>query len=169
MSKHPGGILAAYQHVDSATGAIEALKENGYKGYTVYTPAPNHEIEDAIGHTSSPVRLWTLAGGLAGCTLGFGMSIWMSLDYPVVVGGKPLASTIPYVVIAFELTILLGALSTLAGLVFHVWRSNQVAPYDGRFSDDHIGIFVPCPVERRPQVEELLKSTGATEVKVETA
>lgn len=167
MSQTPAGVLAAYQHVDAASDAIRSLRQNGYEGFTVYSPAPVHEVLDAVGHKVSPVRLWTLIGGLTGCTAGFAMTLWMSYDYPIVVGGKPLGSVIPYVVIGFELTILIGALSTLAGLAFHAWRTNQQAPFDGRFSDDQIGIFVPCPIERRSSVEELLRSAGATEVKVE--
>ncbi len=167
MSRPPAGLLAAFQHVDCATDAIHQLKQLGYKDFTVYTPVPNHEIAEAVDHPTSPVRLWTLFGGLAGLTTGFAMALWMSYDYPVVVGGKPLGSIIPYVVIGFELTILFGALSTLAGLAFHAIRNRRKAAYDGRFTDDHIGIFVPCPQDRRQQVEELLKESGATEVKVE--
>jgi molybdopterin-containing oxidoreductase family membrane subunit len=92
----------------------------------------------------------------------------MSYDWPLVVGGRPVGSVIPYVVIAFELTILFGAGATILGLVFHSWRSRQLGAYDGRFTDDQIGIFVPCPVERRPSVEELLRHSGAVEVRVET-
>jgi hypothetical protein len=127
---------------------------------------PNHEIADAVGHPVSPVRLWTLIGGLTGCVTGFAMSLWMSYDYPVVVGGKPLGSVTPYVVIGFELTILFGALATIAGLAFHAWRDTRKGAHDPRFTDDHIGIFVPCPVERRPAVEQLLKGAGAVEVRV---
>ncbi len=166
--KHPGGILAAYRHVDAAADAVRGLKEMGYKDFTVYVPAPNHEISEAVGHKVSPVRLWTLVGGLTGAASGFGMTLWMSYDWPLVVGGKTIGSVIPYVVIAFELTILFGAGFTIAGLLFHTWRSARAAAYDPRFSDDHIGIFVPCPVERRPAVEKLLRSSGAEEVRVET-
>lgn len=163
----PAGVLAAYRHVDAAAGAVRQLRELGYRNFTVFTPVPNHEIADAVGHPTSPVRLWTLLGGLTGVTTGFAMSLWMSYDYPVVVGGKPLGSTLPYVVIAFELTILFGALATIAGLLFHAWRDTPAAAYDPRFTDDHIGIFVPCPAERRPAVEKLLQTAGAVEVRVE--
>ena len=169
MAGGPGGILAAYEHIDAATDAISALKQSGYEKFTVYSPTPNNEILHAIKHPVSPVRLWTLFGGLTGLITGFAATMWMSYDYPTVVGGKPIGSVIQYIVIMFELTILFGALATLTGLVFHAWRSGQSGPYDGRFSDDMIGIFVPCPVERRPAVESLLKTAGATEVKVETA
>jgi molybdopterin-containing oxidoreductase family membrane subunit len=168
MSAHPSGLLAAYRHVDAAAGAIRSLKHMGYVDFTVYTPVPNHEIADAVGHPVSPVRLWTLLGGLTGCVTGFGMSMWMSYDWPLVVGGKPIGSWIPYVVIAFELTVLFGAGATILGLLYHSWRSRRPAAFDGRFTDDMIGIFVPCPVERRPAVEELLRSSGAEEVRVET-
>jgi hypothetical protein len=168
MKATPGGILAAYRHIDAAHEAVEALKLNGYADFTVYSPAPNEEIFEAVAHPVSPVRLWTLFGGLTGLATGFAMTMWMSYDYPIVVGGKPIGSVIPYVVIMFELTILFGALATIAGLAFHAWRSSKRAPFDGRFTDDQIGIFVPCPVERRPAVERLLEAAGATEVKVET-
>jgi hypothetical protein len=166
--KPPGGVLAAYQHVDAAADAIRELKKDGYDDFIVYTPAPNFEIFAAVQHKVSAVRLWTLFGGLLGCVTGFAMTLWMSYDYPVVVGGKPLGSVVPYVIIAFELTILFGALSTVAGLAFNAWRTHRAAAYDGRFADDLIGIFVPCPVEHRLAVREILEIAGAMEVKVET-
>ena len=167
MNAVPGGVLAGFLHVDAAAHAIRSLKDMGYRDLTVYTPVPNHEISDAVGHRVSPVRLWTLIGGLTGCVSGFAMTLWMSYDYPIVVGGKPLGSIPPYIVIAFELTILFGALSTVAGLIFHAWRTHRRAAYDPKFTNDHIGIFVPCPAERRPAVQELLQSAGATEVRIE--
>ena len=167
MSAHPGGVLAAFQHVDDAAHAIRSLKEMGYRDFTVYTPVPNHEIAAAIGHKTSPVRIWTLVGGLTGVTLGFLMTLWMSVDYPVVVGGKSIPSVIPYIVIAFELTILCGALATITGLIVHIIRNRRAAAYDPRCTDDHIGIFVPCATDRRDAVREMLQTSGAEEVRVE--
>jgi hypothetical protein len=163
----PNGVLAAFRHVDDATHAIRDLKEMGYRDFTVYTPVPNHEIAAAVGHRISPVRLWTLIGGLSGAGLGMLMSIWMSLDYPAVVGGKPIPSVIPYIVIMFELTILCGALATITGLVVHAVRNRRAAAFDPHFTDDQIGVFVPCPAERRDAVQGLLRSSGAEEVRVE--
>ena len=157
MSAHPAGLLAAFHHVDAAAAAIRELKHLGYRDFVVYTPVPNHEIAEAVGHRVSPVRLWTLVGGLTGVTLGFLMTMWMSLDYPLVVGGKPIPSWVPYVVIAFELTILCGALATIIGLIVHAVRTTKPGAWDGRFTDDTIGIFVPCPVERREAVQQLLR------------
>jgi hypothetical protein len=167
MKKLPSGVLAAFQHVDAAAQAIRQAKELGYRDFTVYTPVPNHEIMSAVGHTVSPVRLWTLIGGLTGCACGFAMTMWMSYDYPIVVGGKPLGSIPPYIVIMFELTILFGALSTLAGLVFHTILSFRRAAFDPRFTNDLIGVFVRCAPERFTAVQQMLQQAGAMEVRVE--
>jgi molybdopterin-containing oxidoreductase family membrane subunit len=164
MSAQPSGILASFRFVDAAAAAVRRLKDEGYRDFTVYTPVPNVEIARAVGHRASPVRLWTLVGGLTGCASGFALTLWMSYDWPVVVGGKPIGSVIPYVVIAFELTILFGAGATILGLLYHTWKSRQVGAYDNRFADDHIGIFVPCTDERREPVQSLLREAGAEEV-----
>jgi len=168
MKRQPSGVLATFREVDAATDAIKALKELAYKDFIVYTPVPNVEVAAAVGHKVSPVRIWTLVGGLLGVTTGFAMTLWMSYDYPIVVGGKPLGSVVPYVVIGFELTILFGAIGTLLGVAYNAWRTNQRGAFDPRFTNDTIGIFVPCPDERRSAVEELLTKNGAAEVRYET-
>ncbi|MGH7511594.1 MAG: DUF3341 domain-containing protein [Gemmatimonadales bacterium] len=161
------GVLASFVYLDAAVEAIRALRAGGHRDLVVYSAAPLHEIEEALDHSVSPVRLFTLIGGLTGCAAGFGMTIWMSLDWPLIVGGKTIASIPPYVVIAFELTILLGALSTVAAMVFFsaVMGKRGIA-YDPRYSDDLIGIFVPGGAD---QVEQLLRKAGAVEVRREAA
>jgi hypothetical protein len=164
------GILASFVHIDAAVDAVRALRARGHRDLVVYSPAPNHELEEALNHRVSPVRLVTLIGGLTGCAAGFAMTIWMSYDWPVLVGGKPIASIPPYVVIAFELTILLGALSTVAAVgLFSVLLGKRGVAYDPRFSDDQIGIFVPAGSDQAGPVENLLRSAGAVEVRHEAA
>ena len=167
---HAPGVVASFLHVDAAVDAIRALRAKGYRNLVVYTPAPNHEIEEALEHKVSPVRLVTLIGGLTGCTAGFAMTIWMSYDWSLVVGGKAIASLPPYVVIGFELTILMGALSTVAAVaLFSLMMGQRGTPYDPRFSDDTIGIFVPTTPDQLGPIEQLLRSAGAVEVRHEAA
>ncbi len=164
------GVVASFIHVDAAVDAIRALRAKGYRDLVVHTPAPNHEIEEALDHGVSPVRLFTLVGGLTGCAAGFAMTIWMSYDWPLVVGGKTIASIPPYVVIGFELTILMGALSTVAAVaLFSVLMGKRGTPYDPRFSDDMIGIYVPTAAHQLAPIEQLLRSAGAVEVRHESA
>jgi Protein of unknown function (DUF3341) len=159
------GVLGAFDHVDGACAAIRELKASGHKDLTVYTAAPNHEIETAIGDPVSPVRLFTLVGGLTGCAAGFGVAIWMSRDWPLLTGGKPIAAVPAYVAIGFELTILVGSLLTVIGMIIlPMMKSTRGRPYSPRFSDDRIGIFVPCRTDQVAGVETLLTEHGSVEV-----
>jgi len=161
------GVLGSFAHVDAATEAISGLKARGVRDVTVYTAAPNHEIEDVLDQPVSNVRLFTLLGGLTGVTAGFAMTIWMSRDWPLLVGGKPIAAIPPYVVIAFELTILYGALSTVAGMIIlSLVKSLRGRAYHPRFSDDRIGVFVPCAAEQSGEIRALLTQAGSEEVTV---
>jgi hypothetical protein len=165
MANATPGVLGAFDHIDAACSAIRELKSTGYKDLTVYSAAPNHELEAAIGDPVSPVRLFTLIGGLTGCAAGFGVAIWMSRDWPLLVGGKPIAAIPPYVVIGFELTILVGALSTVAGLIIlSMMKSLKGRPYSPRFSDDQIGVFVPCRTDQAAGIAMLLTQHGSVEV-----
>jgi len=166
MARTVPGVLAAFEHIDAACDAIQALRAQGRKEFTVYSAAPNHELEHALGIETSPVRLFTLIGGITGVCAGVGMTFWMSLDWPLLVGGKPIATVPPYVVFMFELMVLLGALSTVAGLVIlSLTRPTTGLAYDPSFSDDRIGIFVPCGSLDAPGVERMLREAGSVEVR----
>lgn len=165
-SKMVPGVLAAFKHLDAACDAITALRSQGRKDFTVYSAAPNHEIEHALGIENSPVRLFTLIGGVTGVCAGIGMTFWMSLDWPLLVGGKPIATFPPYVVFMFELMVLLGALSTVAGVVIlSLTKPTTGLAYDPSFSDDRIGIFIPCGSSDAPAVERMMRDAGSVEVR----
>ena len=168
--KNVPGVLASFVHVDAAVDAITGLKSKGFRDLTVYTAAPNHEIDAALDHPVSWVRMFTLIGGLTGVTAGFAMTIWMSNDWPLLVGGKPIGTPVPYVAIAFELTVLYASLCTVAGMIIlSLLRSLKGRPYHPSFSDDRIGIFVPCAPDQAPAVRELLARAGSEEVTVHAA
>ena len=170
MASRVPGVLGAFEEIDAATDAIHALRARGHGDLTVYSAAPNHELEEALAQPKSWVRLFTLVGGLTGCAAGFGMTLWMSYDWPLLVGGKPIGAIPPYVVLAFELTILFGSLFTVAGMILlSVMRSLQGRPYHPRFSDDRIGIFAPCGPQEAEAIVRLMQDAGSVEVQHEAA
>ena len=162
------GVLAVFGHLDSAVSAIEELKRSGHRDFTVYSPLPRHELEHALAQPVSPVRAFTLIGGISGCAIGAWLALYMSYDWPVQVGGKTIGSIPPYVVIMFEMTVLFGALTTLLGVVFNVLmaaRQQGTVAYDPRFTNDKFGIFVPAGAAQASRVETMLKGCGAEEVR----
>ncbi|HJQ10457.1 MAG TPA: DUF3341 domain-containing protein [Gemmatimonadaceae bacterium] len=163
------GVLGAFRELDSVVDAIEALKEKRIGAIRVFTPTPRHELEDAIAAGPSPVRRFTLIGGLLGCTFGYWIAIWVSDYWPLVVGGKPIASWVPYTIFGFEVMVLIGGLSTVAGLFINsrIPRPVMMVGYDPRFSHGDYGIWVECPPEQARAAEDLLKQHGAIEVRRE--
>lgn len=165
-------ILGVFAHVDTTVRTLEALKAKGYHDLTVYTPVPVHEIEDVIERDRpvSKVRLFTLLGGLVGLASGWILTAWSSLQWGLVVGGKPpmgLPVSPPYVVIMFELMILFGGIATLIGMV-SLGRLPQFRPspaYDPRFTHDRFGVAVHCAPERAASVREILRQGGAEEIR----
>ena len=162
-------VLGVFAHVDTTVRALEGLRAKGYHDLTVYTPVPVHEIEDVLERDRpvSPVRLFTLLGALTGTVSGFLLTIWTSMQWGIVVGGKPVASIPPFVVIAFELTILFGGVATLIGMVTlgRLPRLRPTRAYDPRFSRDRFGVAVHCTPDRSASVRQILESAGAEEVK----
>jgi hypothetical protein len=161
------GTLGVYDGVDAATRTIERLRAAGIKRITVFSPMPSHELEHALHAGESPVRLFTLVGGLTGAAAGFALPTWTSLDWPLVTGGKPIISMPAWVIIAFELTILFGALSTVAGLFISARLPQRriMQVYDPSFSSDRFGILVMPPAGREGEVRNIMRDHGAVEIR----
>ncbi|MBI2152556.1 MAG: DUF3341 domain-containing protein [Candidatus Rokubacteria bacterium] len=162
-------VLGIFAHVDTTVKAIRELRAQGFHDFTVYSPIPVEEIETVLEENRpvSPVRLFTLIGGLTGMLTGFGLTIWSALKWGLVTGGKPIVSIPPFVIIAFELTILLGGLSTLLAILVlgKLPAVRRSSTYDPRFTVDRFGIAVSCAAERAPAVSRSLSQAGAEEVR----
>ncbi|MGH7501666.1 MAG: DUF3341 domain-containing protein [Longimicrobiales bacterium] len=165
MSAH--GMLGVFDGVDAAVEAIEKLRAGGLKKLTVYSPAPDHNLEHALHPPESPVRIFTLVGGLTGTATGFALPTWTSLDWPLVTGGKPIIALPAWVIIAFELTILFGALSTVLGLFICAKLPNRkpMVIYDPAFSADRYGVHVMAPAGREAEARAMLRDAGAVAVR----
>jgi hypothetical protein len=161
------GTLGVFDAVDTAARAIERLRGAKLRGIQVFSPMPSHDLEHALHAGESPVRIFTLVGGLTGCAAGFALATWTSMDWPLVTGGKPIISIPAWVIIAFELTILFGALSTVLGLfiMMRLPNRNVMQIYDPRFSQDHFGVLITPPAGREAEVRQILQESGATEIR----
>ncbi len=101
---------------------LESLREQVRNGVPrerirVITPFGVPEVEEILPRGRSNVRFFALLGAASGTVTGFAFTILTSLSWPLIVGGKPIVSLPPFVIIAFALTILFGALSTFAGFL----------------------------------------------------
>ncbi len=163
------GVLAAFAEIDSTVEAVQDLRKKNFSDITVFTPTPRHEFEEVLADPPSNVRRFTLIGGLLGVTFGYWIAIWISDYWPIVVGGKPVASWVPYTIIGFEIMVLFGSLSTVFGMfaLSRIPRLTMTVGYDPRFSHGDYGIWVVAGPDRAGEAAEVLRRHGALEVRNE--
>ncbi|MBN8548640.1 MAG: DUF3341 domain-containing protein [Deltaproteobacteria bacterium] len=160
-------VVGVFSYVDDVLKAVKRVQEANLD-YKVYSPVPNHDIENLTLPDKSPVRFVTLFGALCGITGGFALAIYCAMDYPMRVSAKDVVSIPGFVVIGYECTILLGGIFTMLALL-HFCRIPDIfrkVGYDPRFSDNKFGVVVGCEKGDLDQVRSVLSESGAEEVEV---
>lgn len=101
--------------LDSADAAVEAasrLRELGYTLLEAYTPFPIPELDEVLEVPRTKLPWLVLLAGFTGAAGALFVLWWTNaFDYPIDVGGRPLASTPTYIPIMFETTVLLASLT----------------------------------------------------------
>ena len=145
MATNAFGAIAYFKSGAEILQAAKAAKAKGFHEAEAYTPFPIHGMEDALGFKPSIVPWATFLGGLTGFLTALGLQVWTSaIDWPLNVGGKPYVSGPAFIPILFELTVLLGGLST-AGFMFFLngMPSLKPNPFDPRITDDRFALYIP--------------------------
>ena len=111
-------LVATFSSEDALRGAARRLRDHGFRIHDVYTPYPVHGMDEVMGLRHSRLPIVTLVGGLAGCAAALAMQFYTAVfDWPLNVGGKPPNSTLAFVPITFELTVLCAGLGTAAAFL----------------------------------------------------
>lgn len=106
-----------------------AIRRHGFEKWDVFTPFPIHGMDRAMGLSNSRLGWFAFFGGAVGFALGMLMIWWMNaVDYPILIGGKPMFSPWTALPPAFELTILGAA----AGAIYGMRRFNHLPQWHNR-------------------------------------
>ena len=116
--KNEQTLVAAFSRVDDFLSCLRILRHEGYDIRSVFSPVRLPEIQEILGMGVSKTRLFTLIGGIVGGIALVGLAIYAHLSFKLIVYGKPVLAWIPWVVVAFEGTILLASLSAFVSWVF---------------------------------------------------
>lgn len=157
------GVLGTFRRPRDAALAIRALHAGGFGDVRVAMPAPFPEVVAAIGKPRSPVAFVALPGALLGLAGGLGLTVLTSLSWRLSTGGKPIVSMPPFIVIMFELGVLLGSLANLAAVAIGTWRGarRRSFPLHGQFTGERIGVFAAGD---KGAATRILHESGAEEV-----
>jgi len=112
------GLMAEFNSATAIVSAARKAREAGYAKVDAYTPFPIHELDAALKLPRTILPWLVFAGGLTGLLGGFAMQYWMSaVDYPLNIGGRPLASWPAFVVPSYEMTILFASITAVVGMI----------------------------------------------------
>jgi ActD protein len=112
------GLLAEFDSPTAVVTAARKAREAGYVKLDAFTPFPIHELDEALKVPRTILPWLVFAGGLAGLLGGFAMQYWMSaVDYPLNIGGRPLASWPAFVIPSYEMTILFASITAVVGMI----------------------------------------------------
>ena len=167
------GLLAKFDTQEQLVAATNRTYEAGYRRFDAYSPYPIEGLGHAMGLRASPIPLIILGGAVAGGLLGFLMQTFATVyDYPYNIGGRPAFSWPLYIPIAFETTILFGALAGVLALFFFtrfpqpyhpVFRSED---FQAHASQDafYLGIEASDPKFDLERTRSFLQEMGSIQV-----
>jgi hypothetical protein len=168
------GMLAEFTNAAGILHAAEKVRDAGYRRWDVFTPFPVHGMDHAMGLRNSKVGWFAFLGGVSGYTLGM-LMIWFmnKLDYPIVIGGKPMFSPFSAFPPSYELTILLGAFGSLLGMLFlnRLPRLHHPLLKNKRFTlvtHDRFFLVIECddPKYSEEETRRLLEQAGSRHIEV---
>lgn len=159
-------ILGVFQYLDDAKRAFYTLKEKGYIIERFYSPVPVPDIETDMLPGVSNVRWIVLFGSLLGIAVALLLTIGTSVAWPLIVGGKPIISVPPFIIIAFELMVLIGSIINLLGMLglARLPKLNYNKGYLPEFSNDRFGILIKVPEGNIKEVKTILEDSLAERI-----
>jgi hypothetical protein len=170
MSK---GVIAVFSNEqDILKAARGAREQKRFKKYDAFTPYPVHGLDDAMGVKRSWIPYVTFVAGLVGFATAVALQVWTSaFDWPINIGGKPFISFPAFVPIMFELTVLIGGLSTVGALFYACHLPNpSVKILHPGITNDKFVLFIPSTEENynESEITQFLKNFKPEEVSVVT-
>lgn len=113
-----GFWTATFAEEPALFAAIRGLKDGGHAIEDVYTPYPIHGLDDLLELRPSRLGWVTFGAGAFGALSAFGFQAWSSsASWPLNVAGKPNVSTLAFIPITFEVTVLCAGLATAAAFL----------------------------------------------------
>jgi hypothetical protein len=161
-------LIGTFYEAEALLRTVTALRAQHIPIYDVFAPYPVHGLDEAMGLRRTRLPLATLLAGLLGLTFALVFQyVTAVFDWPLNVGGKPTNSTLAFVPVCFELTVLLGGLGTAGAFLLRARLfpgKHEELPTLG-VTNNVFALVVPEPSgdsERR--VRRLMIEGGAEEV-----
>jgi hypothetical protein len=162
-------VVATFPHVDGLLKAVRQARREMLRVYDVYSPFPVHGLDEAMGIRRTRLPKVTLIAGLTGLAFAMSFQYYTNvLDWPINVGGKPDNTTLAFIPISFELTVLFGGLATVAAFLLRTKLFPTKQPWlpAAGITDDTFAMVIrkPSADETHQRALALLAECGAATV-----
>jgi hypothetical protein len=168
------GVIGEFSDPDELVEAGRKIHDMGYTKLDAMTPFPVHGIDAALGLPESKLGwmvIWCSAAGAATALL---LKWWIgAINYPLVIGGKPLFDFSYSIPVTFELTVLFSAFGAFLGMfAFNglpkLYHPAFKHPSTYRASDDRFLLVIEADDPKFDPLKsvEHLRSVGADVVEV---
>ena len=162
-------IVGIYEDEDILLDAISSVKDKGINIYEGYSPFTEHGIENKLGYKRSRLSIAAFCFGFLGLCLALTMMIgMMTIDWPMIIGGKDFLPLPVFIPVTFEMTVLLSAFG-MVGTFFVVsdlkpWGIPKT--FDLRSTDDKHVMAIELDNNKidSKKIKIILNTTGASEV-----
>jgi hypothetical protein len=167
-------VMGEFAEPEDLVKAGRAIRDMGYTKIDAMTPFPVHGIDDAIGVPYSKIGWIAICGALAGITTAQVLIYYVGkIDYPLIIGGKPLFDFTYSIPPTFELAVLFTAITTflctwgLSGLP-RLYHPSMNYRNMHRASDDRFLLVVEAddPKFDAQKTAQDMRSVGANDVEV---
>ncbi len=112
------GYLLELESADDLLEAAARVRDEGYTRWDAHSPYPVHGLDGAMGIRRTILPYMVAAAGAAGTLGGLALQWYTNaFEYPFRISGKPLFGLPAAIPVAFETTILLAALTAIAGML----------------------------------------------------
>jgi hypothetical protein len=170
----PWAILAEFSDTAGLISAAEKLRDAGFKNFDCHSPFPVHGMDRAMGLTRSPLGYIVGLLCILGAAVGLGLQSWVhTIEYPLIIAGKPFFSWQAFIIITFALLVLFGAFGAVLGMLSLSRLPQLHHPLFGsdnfsRFSRDAFFISVESsdPLFDEKKTRDLLASIGGTNLEL---
>ncbi len=152
---------------ESALHAAAQLRDSGFDAPDVISPIPLEEAEEVLGEKKSAIKRFTLIGTVTGFLSGFVLAAGTAVLYAHPTGGRPIIAFPPFLIIAYELTILFGIVATVIGFLISArLPAIKERVYVPEAAVDKFAVAVACDRDEQLQrAETILRGAGAVEVR----
>jgi hypothetical protein len=168
---------AAIGYFETPEALVEAGKKiyaMGYRKLDAMSPFPVHGIDDAIGIPRSILGWIVICFGMLGLITAQGLMYYVGvMNYPLIIGGKPLFDFTFTIPVTFELTVLFSGISATVGIFAlnglpQLYHPTMKYKAFHRGSDDRFLLVVEAddPKFNAEATAADLKALGAQEVEV---